>query len=195
MVCEPNRSQRSWRRVLRFSVRVLVVFVIVVGAGLGWIVRQAHIQRDAVAAIRKAGGYVSYSWASDHGKAIPERRPWAPTWLVESIGIDFFGHVTAVELEGSSVPAYTVLTQVGRLNRLQKLWLIGNFVTDAGLVHLKRLTKLDWLDLGGTGVNDVGLEHLKGLTNLKSLSLRDTRVTDAGMDELKRALPGLTIYR
>jgi hypothetical protein len=37
--------------LLRFSVRGLIVLVIVAGAALGWIVRQAHIQGDAVAAI------------------------------------------------------------------------------------------------------------------------------------------------
>ena len=36
--------------------RGLIVFVIVIGAGLGWIVHQAHVQRDAVEAIKKAGG-------------------------------------------------------------------------------------------------------------------------------------------
>ena len=43
----------TWRRFLRFSVRGLLVLVLVIGAGLGWIVRQAHVQRDAVAALAK----------------------------------------------------------------------------------------------------------------------------------------------
>jgi hypothetical protein len=49
---------RPWRRFLRFSVRGLIVLVLVVGAGLGWIVHPAHVQRDAVAAITMAGGLV-----------------------------------------------------------------------------------------------------------------------------------------
>jgi hypothetical protein len=52
-------APHSWRRYLRFSVRGLIVFVVVVGAGLGWIVHQAHVQRDAVAAIQGAGGFES----------------------------------------------------------------------------------------------------------------------------------------
>ncbi len=44
---------RPWRRFVRLSVRGLIVLVLVIGAGLGWMVRQAHIQREAVAAIRK----------------------------------------------------------------------------------------------------------------------------------------------
>ena len=35
----------------RFSVRAIMMLVLVVAAGLGWLVRSAHIQRDAVAVI------------------------------------------------------------------------------------------------------------------------------------------------
>jgi hypothetical protein len=49
-----------WRRLLRFSVRGLIVLVLVIGAGLGWVVRSARIQREAVAAIKSAGGGVTY---------------------------------------------------------------------------------------------------------------------------------------
>ena len=39
------------------------------------------------------------------------------------IGVDFFGHVTDVELGRASRPADdTVLAEVGRLNQLQRLW-------------------------------------------------------------------------
>jgi hypothetical protein len=49
-----------WRRYLRFSLRGLMLLVIVVGAGLGWSVRQAHVQRNAVAAIKRDDGVVYY---------------------------------------------------------------------------------------------------------------------------------------
>jgi hypothetical protein len=188
-----DRELRPWRRFLRFSVRGLIIFVVVLGAGLGWIVRQAHIQRDAVAAIRKAGGRVSYNWEWDPGKSIQAGRPWAPSWLVDLIGVDFFGHVTSVDLTGSSMTTDAMLAEVGRLNQLQQLS-VHTSVTDAGLVHLKGLTNLSSLGVAGTQVTDAGLMHLKGLTNLSLLFLGGTRVTDAGMNELKRTLPGLTIH-
>jgi hypothetical protein len=50
---------RPWQRFLRFSVRGLIVVVLVIGVWLGWLVRSARIQREAVAAIRIAGGNVS----------------------------------------------------------------------------------------------------------------------------------------
>ena len=93
---------RPWQRFLCFSVRGLIVMVLVVGAATGWLVRSARIQRNAVAAIQKAGGVVNYDWesraanygcyASSGSGHAPE--PWAPKCLVKLIGIDYFGHVT-----------------------------------------------------------------------------------------------------
>ena len=49
--------RRPWRRSLRFSVRGLIVLVLVIGAGLGSLVRSARIQREAVAAIKNSRRY------------------------------------------------------------------------------------------------------------------------------------------
>jgi hypothetical protein len=46
-------SLKAWRHWLRFRVRGLLVLLLVIGGGLGWIVHQAHVQRDAVAAIEE----------------------------------------------------------------------------------------------------------------------------------------------
>ena len=59
-------NSTSWRRKLRFSVRSLLVLVLVIGGWLGWTVRNARIQREAVAAIRLAGGTVTYHWDKRH---------------------------------------------------------------------------------------------------------------------------------
>lgn len=59
----------SCRKLLRISVRELLVLVLVIGAGLGWIVRAARIQREAVAAITRAGGSVKYDWKWSGGSA------------------------------------------------------------------------------------------------------------------------------
>jgi internalin A len=209
---------RPWRRFLRFSVRALFVLVLVFGAELGWIVHEAHVQRDAVAAIKKAGGFVKYDWEWRDGKNISGAKPWAPRLVVDHIGVDYFGHVFDVNLSGSSRPADTTLAEIGRLNQLRRLWLNdasvtdvglanlkgltnlstlglgGAQITDAGLAHLKGLPKLSSLGLNGTQVTDAGLAHLKGLTKLSYLMLDGTPVTDAGMSELKRTLPSLTIY-
>jgi hypothetical protein len=121
-----------WRKYLRFSARGLIVVVLVIGVWLGWIVRQAHIQRDAVAAIRKAGGNVTMS----------EGKPRAPEWLVGLIGIDFFGQVTWVHFVSPATATDTTLADIGHLTGLRFLMLPGSNVTDAGLVNLKGLGNL-----------------------------------------------------
>ncbi len=58
-----------------FGVRGLIVLVLVVGAGLGWIVCQAHIHAHAVAAIKEAGGSVRYDWSLTTGGFCREENP------------------------------------------------------------------------------------------------------------------------
>ena len=185
MSSQPNPVPRPWRRFLQFSVGGLIVLVIVIGAGLGWIVHQAHVQRDAVAAIKKAGGGIAYDWEWWNVRGIRGGKPWAPRWLVKRIGVDFFGHVTRVDLMESSERPDTALVEVGRLNKLHTLYIRNRSVTDAGLMHLKGLPNLSFISLDGTRVTDAGLVHLKGLTNLSVVRLDDTQVTDAGLVHLK----------
>ena len=107
---------RPWKRFLRFNVRGLIVLVLVLGAGLGWMVRSARVQRDAVAAITKTGGSVRYSsvWTSN---STPEtRQPWVPKWLEKAIGADYFAHVSVVNFYKPGCEKE--LVQVGRLPAL-----------------------------------------------------------------------------
>src|SRR5438045_3013968 len=87
-------SPKTWRHRLRISVRALIVLVLVLGGGLGWIVHRARVQGEAVAAIRRAGGSYYYDWQYTNRKSGPFARPRWPDWLVARIGDDYFGHVT-----------------------------------------------------------------------------------------------------
>ncbi len=136
-------ASRPWRRFLRFSVRGLMVFLMAVGVGLGWIVHQAHVQRDAVAAIKETGGAVRYDWEFRNCKALPGGKPWAPRWLVDLVGVDYFGHVTAAVAHHMSLATTdAVIAQVGRLTRAESLNIHDSPLSDSGLMHLKGLTNL-----------------------------------------------------
>ena len=119
------------------------------GAGLGWVVRSVHDQRDAVAAIVRAGGSVEYDWQWRTGLSTPGGRPPAPRWLVDLIGVDFFGHVTYVRLTGTNTDV--AMAAVGRLINVEKIDLFGPSITDAGMVHLTGLHKLSNLNLFAPG--------------------------------------------
>jgi hypothetical protein len=158
----------------------------VFGGWLGWIVHRAHVQRDAVAVIQRAGGIAFYDSEFKDGMFVPvsqHARPWAPIWLVDLIGRDYFGHVVYVNLHNRGSDA--VLIHVGNLSRLEVLSLYRTPVTDTGLAQIGRLTCLKELALGWTKITDAGLMHLRSVKNLKELWLQDTQVTDAGFVHLR----------
>ncbi len=147
-------SPKTWRRRLRISVRGLIVLVLIIGAGLGWIVNGARIQREAVAAIRRDGGVVLYDWERNgqwqwNGQSYEsDGEPGAPRWLVDRLGVDYFGHVVSVALREPGSPS--ALRNIGRLSHVKILDLHGPFVTDAGLEHLEGLPALGLLDVRGS---------------------------------------------
>ena len=83
---QPNPALRKPRRRLVITVRVLMLLVLIVAAGLAWKVNRAHVQRQAVARIRQAGGSVSH----DYTYTLAESS-WAPDWLrrLESVTIEY----------------------------------------------------------------------------------------------------------
>ena len=80
---------------------------------------------------------------------------------------------------------------------LQRLYLRGTSITDAGIQNLSELTNLVELDLSDVKMTDAGLSYLAGLTKLRRLNLQSADVTDAGIDVLKNMpeLEELSLYR
>src|SRR5580700_6645570 len=108
---------------------MLMVLVLLIGCGLGWIVHRARVQRDAVAAIERAGGSVRYDWGLMSGVLESKGQPSSLKGWVDRVGVDYFGNVTWVTLLGGSDPE---LAFVRDLNRLEQLNLTESSVTDAG---------------------------------------------------------------
>lgn len=126
---------RSPRRFLRLSLRGLMLLVLVIAAPLGWIVHRAHIQRDAVAAIVRAGGTVRYDPQYKNGKPVnaPLR---TPGWMAAWVGVDYLDTVTMAACRQKTVDL--ALARVGELSRLETLFLASTPVTDAGVDRLKQ---------------------------------------------------------
>ncbi len=160
-------AARPWRRFLRFSVRGMIFLVVVIGGWLGWIVRSARIQRDAVDAITKADGQVTYDWhwTGTDRKVAPTGRPWAPRWVVDLVGVDYFGNIRCVLFYSPSKATGATIAQVGRLSQLQELHLDESSLDDASMVHLKGLTELYWFSLSDTPVTGAGLAQLTHIHN------------------------------
>ena len=88
------------RRRFRFSLRTLLVFVTVASAGCGWLgykVRQARRQREAVEVIQRLDGSVKYDYQFDSDESLIESPlPPGPIWLRKLLGDDFFANVRGV---------------------------------------------------------------------------------------------------
>jgi Leucine rich repeat len=138
---------RPWRRSLRFSVRGMIVVVLVIGVGLGWLVRSAHVQRGAVAAIRTPGGSVTLSL---------EDTKITDAGLTH---LQTLKKLQILDVSGTRV-SDSGMSQLKGLSSLYSLSLGRTRISDAGLAHLKRLTKLSTLDLRGTPVTDAGVNEL-----------------------------------
>lgn len=207
-------SPRPLRGLLRFSLRGLIVLVSLVCLGLGWWSDRAGRQRRAIAAVERAGGYVSF--AQGHTSVDPpaDRRPaWAPRWLPEA----YFERPRGVWFAGATARGFSFLRDLptlesasfvscpgvsdadlaalATLRRLELVCLIRTPVTNEGLAHLARLPRLKILQLRGTEIDDRALPHLERLGALEELDVFDTQISRAGVAALVRALPGCQLYQ
>ncbi len=177
---EPIEIKPWWRRPrVRLSVRALMTAVLILGAGLGWAVRGASLQRNAVAAIMQGGGKVWYDWEWSGFQSQPYGwtsqlksggMPNWPKWLVNRLGPDYFGDVKRVVI-GPRDPDL-VMAYVAQLGRLEELSFLAKVpLSDAGLRHLRGLTELKELAMPSSGsrITAAGLVNLRGLTGLRRL--------------------------
>lgn len=151
MTIEPTATPTPRRRWLQYSLRTLLVLVLLLSLPLAWFalkIRKAERQRQAVDAIATLGGWVRYDYQfNSSGVYIQGARPPGPEWLRKLVGHDLFTHVTMVSLQ----PRYRFSLAVNRIG-------------DDALEHLRQFTELQRLSLLSTKVTDAGLEHLGGLS-------------------------------
>jgi hypothetical protein len=119
MVAQGNPVSRPWWRYLRLRVSGTIVFVLGTGVILGWVVYPAHVQRDAVTAIERAGGRSSYDRDWPTGKPIANGRARWPRWLVNALGVDDFDSVVGVWI-GGGTGSDSEMVQAGRLTHLEE---------------------------------------------------------------------------
>ena len=87
------------RRFVRFSLRTLLLFMLVVCVALGWKVERTRKQRDTVAWVHQMGGSVVYDYeVDDNGRRVPNAEPPGRKWLRNLLGIDYFDDVVEVDL-------------------------------------------------------------------------------------------------
>lgn len=213
-VGKSSKAVNSFRKRLRLSLGTMMIIILGVGCILGWVAHRAHVQRDAVSAIktprRNTRGSVYYDWQFVDGTSDPNGSPRGPKWLRDILGPDVFDTVVIVTIEGDNVDDEFVKNIV-KLHRVEKVDLIGHSAPElslaalAGLCTLPRLKTLNTRGiaiprefvacLAGTpglrnlwlplvAVTDDDLAIIGGLTGLETLQLDGTNVTDKGFAHL-----------
>jgi Leucine-rich repeat (LRR) protein len=185
-----ERPKRPW---LQFSLRTLLVFVLLVSLFMSWFVvklRPAQKRQKVVEMVQEAGGLVRYKYKDTSKSYLHLSSDFKdtpiPAWLLDLLGTDFFMRVSEVDLYSSNGFGDERMSELAKLANLESLSLARSQVTDAGLVHLKGMSNLKGLCLYETQVTDAGLTHLAGMTDLRSLRLSGTQVTDVGLAHLKQ---------
>jgi hypothetical protein len=176
----------SWRRRLQVSVRALMVLVLITGGGLGWVIYRARVQREAVAAITRAGGEFAYSWQRSNGlPVIPRPKPPWPEWLRKGIGPDFLDTVTYVSLMGARCDDES-LRAACRLPALRELWVENTTATELVVEDIRNLKKLEKFVLNQKDITARPLRHLGEMTELRDLKLGKIPLRDEDMTFLRR---------
>ena len=180
----PVRTSR--RRFLRFSLRTMLVVVLVLSVWFGWMANLARRQRNAVRRATELGASMAFAFQLDERNGwIRDPQPWAPGWLRNAVGEDYFRRIVIVNFDEGSDPTDGDLALLENFPDLRQLTLFNRRkITDDGLRFIAPLRKLRVLTLDGTQVRGPGLRHISDLENLELLTLRDTDVTDAGLKHL-----------
>ncbi len=209
----PPKPKRRW---YQFSLRTLLIFMLVCGVGLGFFGRKAEQvrrQRLAIAAIEKASGGViwDFEWIPYPKKASDVAR--VPTVWRSLLGDDFFDKVVVVSIAHDAEMEYLKefpdlkeldiqcsheISDAG-LNRLRdvpqlQVLTVGmcEQIHGSSLAKLKCLENLKSLDLTYLELHDDALEHLNALTQLKELNIVGD-FSEEGLHKLRTALPNCAI--
>jgi hypothetical protein len=185
----PSAKARRRPRWLRYSLRTLLVLVLVVSLPLAWLgfkMKQAADRAAAVERIRKLGGTVIYDyqrmwddlgyWRIDYTK----ERAGHET-LRRWLGNDFFDKVVEVRFAHHGVSA----TMMGPYTNTTEL----SDNADLELPRLAVLGDIEYLDLSHSNLTDAGLAHVAQFKKLRWVNLSLSKVTPAGAERLRKQLP------
>jgi len=185
----PPRPKRK-RRWLQFSVRTLLVLMLLACIPLGWVrIELNRIAREdeAVAAILELGGSVSFE-GDRFGPPNPAKAK--PAWLRRLVGDRYFRRVESVHLpRGSDDMA---VGHLAGLRTVKLLTLRGARASGPAFGPIWRHRELTSLDLSSTAIGDEEAAGLAGLAQLKDLELANTAVTDRTAKVLLESLPQLS---
>lgn len=159
-----EQPRKSGRRLLRFSLRSLLLLVVVIAVPLGWKVNRARNQRVVVQELKKLNARIKYDYE------LSDAQP-GPQWLIDRFGKEYFVEVQQLTVGGPQVNDETI-SLIARLPEVEWVGLRpASEITDEGLAHFAGMQNLEGVDLFSDRITGAGLVHLTGLRRLKSLAV------------------------
>jgi len=172
----PAPRKRRW---FRFSLRFLLVLVVIVAVPLAWKVNRVRNQRLVVVEVEALGGRITLAHESGVLSGRAAEAP-GPKWLRKILGDSYFAEVIQIDVRQTAV-SDEVLARFSTLTDLKYLVLDANKVTDAGFEQIATLPHLAELALYSDQMTDTNLRHLQNAAGLIDLCLSGEKITDAGL--------------
>lgn len=182
---------RHRRRWYQFSVRTLLVFVVLASMGLSWLavtIQKARRQQEAAKTILMYGSIIDFEDRSNC---------YAEASLLDHCAkrvVSVYIHEEELRIDApKGLSLKDCVGQLRHLPHLRSLTIANDTLHDSVLQHLGPLDQLREFAIYKADVTNAGLEHLKGLSQLQTLILLETKVTPEGVKKLQQALPNCTI--
>ena len=173
----------------RFTLRVLLVFVTIVGVGLGYWTHRAREQGRIVEQIQQGGGMVCYE---REGPGAPEPRSFALEWLAKFLSRDYLEGIAAVSIHNREA-----IPHLHKLRGLETLGISDANLNDSDLTAIANCRELVVLRIGDTyifgdnvpksQISDQSLMLIARLPKLEIASLHGTGFTRAGIEALAQS--------
>lgn len=194
MTTAPTTTPMPRRRRLQFSLRTLMVLVLVISVPLGWVgmkLKQARKQREFVRRIEQLGGSVMYSWESIE-RHRGRRSDGIRGMFRQLLGEDVLATVDGLTLANCGIEDDDLKWLSGFPN-LEYLRLANTPISDAGVAYVVGLDNLRRMDLSNTRISDASAAHLSNLRGLRLLYVYGTNMTPQGAAQLRSSLPDCAV--
>jgi internalin A len=202
-VAKPAKPRRRW---VRFSLRTSLLGLTVLCVCLALTVNAARRQREAVAAILKAGGSIKFDcqcvpqprpWNPDQVSWHNEPQPHRPLWLSKLLGDEYFHDVLQVIFQENVIPEAD-FEQLAKLPKVRWLYLIGRPVNPGGGSGFTGGVKMETNEPRRQRlVQDSDLAVIQKLTQLQTLGIYPAAIEGPGLAYLEnlRRLKHLLLFQ
>ena len=180
-------TKKPRRRWLRYSLRTLLVFMLLCALAAAWVGREIQKGRDQLAAIR---------WVEGQGGTLHYAVQTEPTWHQRYLGAWYPVPVIQVDLSPWRMRLPFPAARLGYLKealREQEQHIDSSYVSVNDITPLAALEDLEVLSLAETEVND--LTPLHGLRKLRFVDLSEAPVDQQQIEALTERRANLLVWQ